>query len=558
MGAAEMDRREFLGAMATFTGGAVAAAMTPNLLQAAPTTEPAAATPPAMPSSNSGYLETVNGWYTHNGKAVWGNAQHNHWWGGYRGDPHGWWSDAGLSPSLIRNDPGKIGINRTEDFAKLTDSMLAYGYPGFEHTPPLWYDRRRDAHDRKPRTDGNVVAPFLEMPWARSGQGQASDGLSRYDLTKFNDWYFARVKAFADECDRKGTILFFNFYNQHNLLESPAHYIDYPWRPDNCIQATGLPEANPAANVFYDVSNPLRRQLHQLFIRHCLDALRDNRNVVFLTGFEFTGPLPFMQFWLDTILEWEQTAGRKVHIGLVATKDVTDAVLQDPHYGPRIGTIYMRYWFLNADGTLNAPAGGKEVPGRFANQSGEMKPLQVYQMTKEYRLRYPDKAIVNLLGGDQQKTMAFLMAGGSMLVRGMDYTREYPQDYEMPLGCENILPVYDFIRNFISEDLTKMRPVAVVDKPDTAWCIGDPGNSYLLYLPFGNQYIYMDLTNVPGTFEARWIGMRLGKVFAYTADPGSDEGKTVRGYGGKYEGGKVVEVAGPDQQPWLLWLKKRA
>ena len=272
-------------------------------------------------------LETSNGWYVQKGRAIWGYGQHNDWWGGYRGQPTGWWTDCPLRPSIVRNAPGRIGPNLTEDLPKLTDSMLAYGFPGFEHTPPLWYDRRRDAHDVNRRGDANVVGPFLEMPWGRSNQGRAWDGLPKYDLTTFNPCYFARLKEFADLCDRKGCILFFNFYNQHNLLEAQAHFADFPWRPVNCIQATGLPDATPAARAFYDVTQSVRRELHQKYIWHCLDILRDNRNVVFLTSLEYTGPLAFVQFWFETILEWERRSGRKVHIGLGATKDVLDAML---------------------------------------------------------------------------------------------------------------------------------------------------------------------------------------------------------------------------------------
>lgn len=566
----QIDRREFLGTLAAITGGALATAISPKLLAADERGSSGDSAPAPSPKSiGNGRLETVNGWYVQEGKAIWGYAQFNHWWGGYRGEPHGWYSDEGLSPSLIRNDPGRIGLNRTEDFSKLTDCMLRWGYPGFEHTPPLWYDRRRDTHSRVPQTNANVVAPFLEMPWARTDRGQACDGLHLYDLTQFNGWYFERVKQFADLCDQKGVILFFNFYNQHNLLETPAHYIDYPWRPANCIQATGLPETTPAANVFYDVSNPLRRQLHQSYIRHCLDNLRDNRNVVLLTGFEYTGPLSFMQFWFDTILEWEQSAGRQMHIGLVGTKDVVDAMLEDPKYGPRVGTIYTRYWFFNKDGTLNAPKGGTEVPGRFANKAEEMTPSQFYRHTKEYRVRYPEKAVVNLLGVDQEQTLAFLMAGGSMLVRGMDYATEYPPDYEMPLGCDRILPVYNFIRNYLSSDLLRMRPLDIItvnpeepkpapDKEEpVAWVLGEPGESYLIYMPAGNHYFSLDLSNAPGVFDAKWVGMRLGYVFPFTNRPPDEKSAEVRAYGGKMEGGKVVELAGLDQQPWMLWLKRR-
>ncbi len=291
--------------------------------------------------------------------------------------------------------------------------VVIHGFPGLEHTPPLWYDRRRDAHDTTRRLDDKVIGPVFEMPWARSNQGQAWDGLPLYDLTKFNDWYFDRLKKFADLCDRKGCVLFYNGYHQHNLLETQAHYTDYPWRPANCIQETGLPDIIPAANAFYDLTSPVRRDLHKQLIWHSLDVLGNNRNVVFLTGMEFTGPLTFMQFWLDTIFDWEKQDGRKVHIGLGATKDVTDAILADQKYGPRIGTIDVRYWHCEPDGTLDAPKGGEEVPGRYMGQS-RANPLQVYKQVREYRLHYPDKAIVNLLNADQERTMAFFMAGGSM------------------------------------------------------------------------------------------------------------------------------------------------
>ena len=42
----------------------------------------------------------------------------------------------------------------------------------------LWYDRRRDDHERVSRTDGNVWPPFFEQAIARSGEGTAWDGLS--------------------------------------------------------------------------------------------------------------------------------------------------------------------------------------------------------------------------------------------------------------------------------------------------------------------------------------------------------------------------------------------
>ena len=193
----------------------------------------------------------------------------------------------GLQETHFEKEHNSVNANGV--FKHHSTLVSSTGFPGFEHTPPLCYHRRRDDHDVRRRGEANVVGPFLEMPWGRSKQGQAWDGLPRYDLSTFNPWYFARIKEFADLWNRKGCILVFYFYNQHNLLETQAHYCDFPSCPVNCIQATDLPDTTPAAYAFYETMHRLRRELHRKYITHCFDNLRDNRNVVFLTSLEYTG-----------------------------------------------------------------------------------------------------------------------------------------------------------------------------------------------------------------------------------------------------------------------------
>lgn len=119
----------------------------------------------------------------------------------------------------------------------------------------------------------------------------------------------------------------------------------------------------------------------------------------------------------------------------MAPKDVVDAMLHDPQYAPHVGTIDMRYWFYHQDDTLYAPRGGQQVAGRYVGLGGETTPAQIYRLIREYRLLYPDKAIVHNIYADQKMTMAFLMAGGSVLIRTLDAVGEYPPRYEMPQGA---------------------------------------------------------------------------------------------------------------------------
>ena len=500
-------------------------------------------------AAEPGGLEIVNGWFMQDGRVIWGAAQHNGWWGGYRRNDD-WVHQYKVRTALCRRDPNHIGPSFTEDLDQLTDAMVRYGYPGFEHNYGLWFDRRRDNHDTEKRTDDQVQPPFLEQPWARSGEGAAWDGLSKYDLTRFNPWYFGRLKEFATLCRQKGCILFHNYYMQHALLEQQPHYVDFPWRPTNCLQETGMPDTIPAANVFYDVTDARRRELHRIYIRKCLDELGDQTNVVHLVSEEYTGPLPFMQFWIDTILEWERRAGKHVQIGLVGTKDVIDAVLADPVRGPHVSVLCLSYWWYTADGVLHAPEGGREIAGRYMGElANATSPASLYRQIRQYRLLYPDKAIIQHHRIEVQKAWAFLMGGGSMIVSGMQYCDssppkepwEPPDTYIAPEESLVIQPTYDFIRTHLATSLPRMKPMAPVGDGDRCWCLAEKGRQYLVFALRGGT-ISVDLSDAPGRrFNAKWFDPRTGDL-SLVGD-------------GVVSGGATVSFTSPDDRCRVLWLR---
>lgn len=112
----------------------------------------------------------------------------------------------------------------------------------------------------------------------------------------------------------------------------------------------GLPDENPASSTFYDIAHPVRRDLHRRYIRHCLDVLKDNTNVVYGIDREYSGPLPFVQFVLDTIAEWERERGRKVFVCLEVPKAVMDAILNDPKRRPHVTAVDFHHWFYRPAG----------------------------------------------------------------------------------------------------------------------------------------------------------------------------------------------------------------
>ena len=379
----------------------------------------------AKPQSRKAPLIIENGRLVRDGKIQTGRKHDVAWWNGNLRPSY---LKRTASPHLTRFVPGRTGTGLTDGLDSVVQWMKRENIIAIDHNYGLWYERRRDDHERIRRMDGDVWAPFYEQPFARSGQGTAFDGLSKYDLTRYNHWYWMRLKQFADAADENGLILFHQNYFQHNIIEAGAHWTDSPWRPANNINSTGFPEPpNYAgdkrifmAEQFYDITHPVRRELHRAYIRQCLENFRDNRSVIQFISEEFTGPLHFVEFWLDVIAEWKKETGCSPLIALSVTKDVQDAILADPVRSQTVDIIDIRYWMYRADGTLYAPEGGLNLaPRQHARLTppGRVSYESVYRSVNEYRTKYPEKAVLYYAEGYQQYAQAVFDAGGSLPVK---------------------------------------------------------------------------------------------------------------------------------------------
>jgi hypothetical protein len=432
-------------------------------------------------------ISITNGWLVCDGKLVIGDGLDTVWWrGSIRPSESPTYGSA-----LTRFVPGRSGAGLTDDLAVLAAGMLSSNRVSFSHHYGLWYDIRRDDHERVRRMTGDVIPPFFEQPFARSGQGTAWDGLSKYDLTRFNPWYWSRLERFADLCDEHGLVLFSQNYFQHNIIEAGAHWVDCPWRTANNINGTEFPEPPPfvgdkrifQADLFYDVTNPVRRQLHENFIRQNLDNFTNHANVIQFTSEEYTGPLPFMQFWLDTIGRWEGETKRHPLVALSAPKDVQDAILADAQRAAVVDVIDFKYWWQTDKG-LFAPDGGQNLsPRQFERQwkGGRPNDNNLAQMAAEYRAKFPGKAVLNDAG---KGSWAYLCGGGSI--------PDLPKTTDARLLAA----------------IPRMQPWPVNDGRKI-WVLREPGQSYLIY---GNRGEELDWSGESGAFRLNAVDLRNGKV----------------------------------------------
>ena len=439
------------------------------------------------------------GHLTADGSLITGNQYNIPWWSGRVKDNY---AERDAKPAITRFVPGREGTGWTDRIDSVVNFLADHHYASLDHNYGLWYDLRRTDHERVRRADGDVWAPFYEQPFSRSGQGTAWDGLSRYDLTKPNRWYWSRLNEFAAQAANKQILLFNEHYFQHNILEAGAHWVDCPWRPVNNINYSRgrgeapFPEPVPfagdkrifLAEQFYNEQNPVLRPLHRQYIRMCLDQLKDQPNVVHLISAEYTGPYHFTRFWLQTVAEWEAETGHRPLIALSCTRDVQDSLLADPVLSKVVDIIDIRYWHYNTEG-LWAPEGGKNMaPRQWMRKMkvGKTGFKEAYQAVREMRDRYPDKAVTFFAQQYPDYGWAILMAGGSLP--------------NIPISDRNA----DKWQKTFLKEVCQMKPIDAHD----CVAIGHEGIGYLLY-PQGDS---PTLAVASGKYQLFTIDMKQGTI----------------------------------------------
>jgi len=150
-----------------------------------------------------------------------------------------------------------------------------------------------------------------------------------------------------------------------------------------------------------------------------------------------------------------------------------------------VDIIDIRYWHYNTNGLWAPPAGKNMAPRQFMRKMkvGKTGFAEAYKAVKEYRTKYPDKAVTFYAQQYPQYGWAILMAGGS---------------------CPNI-PVKD--AKFLS-DVAKMNYISGEGDSDTQ-VIGSAEVGYVMYTNGKNA----KMDNIAsGTYALHTIDVKSGKV----------------------------------------------
>ena len=120
---------------------------------------------------------------------------------------------------------------------------------------------------------------MVPQPWERTGPGEASDEKAKFDLDRFDEEFFDRLRERVVSAGERGmyvAVMLFEGWGLH-LSTAPYHVEGHPFHAANNINDVGIDSIRD-----YQVLplHPRVQSLQETYIRHVVDSVHDLLNVL--------------------------------------------------------------------------------------------------------------------------------------------------------------------------------------------------------------------------------------------------------------------------------------
>jgi hypothetical protein len=344
------------------------------------------------------------------------------------------------------------------------------------------------------KIEKNTLAPRPEKyisPWPRSQTKGAKDGGNKFDLTRWNDAYFERLRKFVAAASDRGLVvefvLFCPFYEE-NLWEIN------PMNARNNVNGLRTIRRTEA----YALKYPDIQQHQEAFVRKVVRELNSFDNLYFEICNEpyFGGVTPEWQARIVSVLVEEEMQLPKRH--LIAQNIANEKARIDR---PNPAVSIFNFHYATPPETVAMNFGLDKVIGD--DETGFRGVAD-----RPYRIEAWD----------------FIVAGGAIFDH-LDYS--FTTDHEDGTarvvdptpggGGPALRRQLQFLKRFIEGfDFVKMKPdekvvARVIPKETSIRALSEPGHAYAIYGHGGNKF-ELTIQLPTGGYEAHWLNPRTGNT----------------------------------------------
>jgi hypothetical protein len=378
-------------------------------------------------------------------------------------------------------------LNRAFNYKKYLKTLESYGF-NLTRTFSGAYCEPIGAF----KIQNNTLAPAKEKlicPWARSKTPGYANSDNKFDLTKWDNTYFKRLRNFVKEAGKRGVVvelvLFCPFYKDDMWKLSPMNAV-------NNINGIGKMERTEV----YTLNHQRLLAVQDSMVRRIVKELRDFDNVYYEICNEpyFGGvTLEWQKHIAETIVKAEAKFKTKHLIAQNIANKSEKVVKPNPHIS------IFNFHYAKPPKAVTENYGLNKVIGDDETGFAGSEP-------KPYRLEGWDFIIA---GGAVYDNLDY-----SFTVGHEDGTAKINAPGSGGLVLHKQLEILkDFINSF---DFIKMKPDNSVIKagvPDkaTARALVQTGHSYAIYIKGGNEAkLIVELPE--GAYKAEWVNTKTGKV----------------------------------------------
>ncbi len=400
---------------------------------------------------------------------------------------HTW---ANLQDMLV-NDVGPFEYDAYLDF------LEAHGHNFFR----MWvWEQAEGAPWTRDRTQ------YRPLPYERTGPGLAADGEPKFDLDRWNEAFFDRLRQRVVAAGSRGIFVSIMLFQGWSLDKTESGFGDplpyHPFAAENNVNGLDVPRTTNDSDevpTLHSLRVPeiLRRQ--EDYVRKVIDTVNDLDNVLYEIINE-GGALDWQEHMIRLVHETEADRGKRHPVG--ETYRYTPKMLNDDLFASSADWISP----ANEPGSLFTPgstplqdyiedppaADGRKVVvsdtdhlwGHGGNYRWAWK-----SFTRGLNLLFMDPWWP--LGGRLDPVKASWMFQGGI----SKDQRDYP-DWELLRQNMGVI-------RRVSEEIDLAAMVPREDLASTRFCLAAEGEAYVVYLPEGGS-VTLDLRGGPGPYAAEW------------------------------------------------------
>ena len=342
-------------------------------------------------------------------------------------------------------------------------------------------------HTRTDKSTAPVVA--TPMPFLRTGPGTALDGRPKFDLTRFDEIYFQRLRQRTVAAHQRGIyvmVMLFQGWSHRVSKKDPKD----PWFGNVYNKANninGIDGAGGGAGgdvgdgggrLSHTLGNAALLAVQEAYVRKVIDTAGDLENVLYEISNESQGSIEWHEHMVGLIHRYERAHRRRHPVVLSGCGGgLTNAqLLASGAEAVGLSGIGDRTYLNNppaADGTKIVIHDTDHIKPDFSGPAFVWKNFH---------------------------------RGNHPIVLDWDLTERKDDQWEPIRRAMGV-------SRAVSErvDLAAMVPAG--ELASSGYCLAQRGVAYLVYLPDGGK-VEVDLAGSPGNYDAEWIDPESGKTVA--------------------------------------------